>query len=126
MHCQTGSTRDNSFNYLENPLPQAGLCRSAAFVRDLASLSWILITRFVLGISVAALIGDYAQESKLAASMGRQSLLMAFGNVLFVSLSGVLADLYPFCVLSTRVGTPRHRCIPTRYNFYKYIYNFLF
>ncbi|WP_017690397.1 MFS transporter [Paenibacillus sp. PAMC 26794] len=65
----------------------------------LTSLSLILISRFILGISVAALttsatalIGDYAHESKLATSMGRQSLFMAFGNVIFVSLSGVLAD----------------------------------
>lgn len=65
----------------------------------LTSLSLILISRFILGISVAALttsatalIGDYAHESKLATSMGRQSLFMAFGNVLFVSMSGVLAN----------------------------------
>ncbi|WP_410513075.1 MFS transporter [Paenibacillus sp. BR2-3] len=74
----------------------------------LTSLSLILITRFILGISVAALttsatalIGDYAHESKLATSMGRQSLFMAFGNVLFVSLSGVLADFnwrWPFLI----------------------------
>lgn len=74
----------------------------------LNSLPLILITRFILGISVAALttsatalIGDYAHESKLATSMGRQSLFMAFGNVLFVSLSGVLADFnwrWPFWI----------------------------
>ncbi|WP_157721820.1 MFS transporter [Tumebacillus avium] len=74
----------------------------------LTSLSLILFTRFILGISVAALttsatalIGDYTHESKLATSMGRQSLFMAFGNVLFVSLSGVLADFnwrWPFWI----------------------------
>ncbi|AKG35460.1 MFS transporter [Paenibacillus durus] len=74
----------------------------------LTSLSLILITRFILGISVVALttsatalIGDYAHDSKLATSMGRQSLFMAFGNVLFVSLSGVLADFnwrWPFLI----------------------------
>ncbi|MBB6023384.1 MFS family permease [Paenibacillus sp. JGP012] len=66
----------------------------------LTSLTLILISRFVLGISVAALttsatalIGDYAHDSKLATSMGRQSLFMAVGNVFFVSFSGVLADI---------------------------------
>lgn len=74
----------------------------------LTSLSAILVSRFILGISVAAittcataLIGDYSQQSKLGTFMGRQSLFMAFGNVLFLSLSGVLADLdwrWPFLI----------------------------
>jgi MFS family permease len=64
----------------------------------LPSLSAILISRFILGISVAAittcataLIADYASERKLGSLMGRQSLFKALGNVVFVSLGGVLA-----------------------------------
>ncbi|WP_025688705.1 MFS transporter [Paenibacillus zanthoxyli] len=74
----------------------------------LSSLPLILASRFVLGISVAALttsatalIGDYTERSKLAAAMGRQSLFMSFGNVVFVSLSGVLAGFnwrFPFLI----------------------------
>lgn len=74
----------------------------------LTSLPVILASRFILGISVAAittcataLIGDYSQRSKLGTIMGRQSLFMAFGNLVFVSLSGVLADhswRWPFLI----------------------------
>lgn len=67
----------------------------------LASLPAILISRFALGISVAgittcatALIADYASERKLGSQMGRQSLFMALGNVVFVSLGGVLAGYH--------------------------------
>jgi MFS family permease len=74
----------------------------------LQSLQEILVTRFVLGISVAgittcaiAIIADYADDSTLGRFMGRQSLFMALGNVVFVSLGGVLADYswrWPFLI----------------------------
>jgi MFS family permease len=74
----------------------------------LPSLYAILASRFVLGIAVAgittcatALIADYADQRKLGGLMGRQSLFMAAGNVVFVSLAGVLADhhwRYPFLI----------------------------
>jgi MFS family permease len=83
-----------------------GLSGTSGFF--LSSLPAILVSRFILGIAVAALticatalIGDYTHRSKLANSMGRQSLFMAFGNVIFVSLSGVLADSnwrWPFLI----------------------------
>src|SRR5690242_5555270 len=65
----------------------------------LPSLSAILLSRLILGISVAgittcstALLADHADERKLGGLMGRQSLFMSLGNVVFVSLGGVLAD----------------------------------
>ena len=73
-----------------------------------SSLVIMLMSRFLLGIAVAApttcataLISDYAQNSKTAISLARQSLFMAFGNVIFVSISGFLADFdwrYPFLI----------------------------
>lgn len=67
----------------------------------LPSLSAILISRFVLGISVAgittcatALIADYTTDQKLGSLMGKQSLFMALGNVVFVSLGGLLAGYH--------------------------------
>lgn len=65
----------------------------------LPSLHGILVSRFILGIAVAgistcatALIADFAEHGKLGGLLGRQSLFMAAGNVVFVSLGGVLAD----------------------------------
>jgi predicted MFS family arabinose efflux permease len=74
----------------------------------LPSLHAILASRFILGISVAgittcatALIADYADKVKLGGLMGRQSLFMALGNVVFVSLGGLLANYhwrFPFLI----------------------------
>jgi MFS family permease len=76
----------------------------------LASLYQILITRFILGISVAgiticatALISDFYQGMQLSRFMGQQSLFMGLGNVVFVSLGGILADYnwrLPFMIYS--------------------------
>lgn len=83
-----------------------GLSGTAGFY--LRSLQEILVTRLVLGVAVAgittcatALIADYADKARLGRSMGRQSLFMALGNVVFVSLGGVLADYswrWPFMI----------------------------
>jgi MFS family permease len=83
-----------------------GLSGTSGFF--LRSLYAILSTRFVLGIAVAgiitcatALIADYSQEADLGNFMGRQSLFMGLGNVVFVSLGGVLADYswrWPFMI----------------------------
>ncbi|MEH6421147.1 MFS transporter [Pseudomonas sp. CGJS7] len=72
------------------------------------SLHLLLLSRFALGWSIAAimacattLIADYAQRAKLGGAMGRQSLFMALGNILFVFLGGVLASFHwrwPFLI----------------------------
>ncbi|WP_375772167.1 MFS transporter [Archangium gephyra] len=74
-----------------------GLSGTAGSV--LASLPALLFSRLVLGVAVAgittcatALLADHATEQKLGSLMGRQSLFMSLGNVVFVSLGGVLAD----------------------------------
>lgn len=74
-----------------------GLSGTAGSV--LISLPALLFSRLVLGIAVAgittcstALLADHANEQKLGNLMGRQSLFMSLGNVVFVSLGGVLAD----------------------------------
>ncbi|QSQ25682.1 MFS transporter [Pyxidicoccus parkwayensis] len=74
-----------------------GLSGAAGSV--LPSLPAILVSRLVLGVAVSgittcstALLADYAEERKLGNLMGRQSLFMSLGNVVFVSLGGVLAD----------------------------------
>lgn len=74
-----------------------GVAGSAGFF--LTSLPAILVTRFILGVAVAAitacataLIADYTERDNLGRSMGRQSLFMALGNVVFVFLSGILAQ----------------------------------
>ena len=65
----------------------------------LANLYAIMVSRFVLGIAVSGvatcatvLIADYARRGALGALMGRQSLFMALGNVLFVFAGGLLAE----------------------------------
>ena len=66
----------------------------------LPSLPAILVSRFLLGISVAAittcataLLADYAHSGQMSGLMGRQSQFMALGNVVFVFLGGVLASV---------------------------------
>lgn len=85
-----------------------GLSGISGFFVD--SLYQILVTRFILGISVAgimtcatALISDFYEGIKLNRFMGQQSLFMGLGNVIFVSLSGILADYHwrlPFMIYS--------------------------
>ncbi|MEV6328790.1 MFS transporter [Streptomyces sp. NPDC051909] len=64
----------------------------------LSSLSAILLSRLLLGVAVSgvatcatALIADYTSRGQIGISMGRQSLFMALGNVVFVFLGGLLA-----------------------------------
>lgn len=66
----------------------------------LDSLTAILVSRALLGISVAAimtvcitLIGDYFQGTERQHLMGRQSAFMAFGGVAFITAGGALADI---------------------------------
>lgn len=66
----------------------------------LVSLTAILVSRALLGISVAAimtvcitLIGDYFQGAERQHVMGRQSAFMAFGGVAFITAGGALADI---------------------------------
>lgn len=74
----------------------------------LQSLPALLLSRFALGLSIAAimtcattLIADYAQRDGLGGALGRQSLFMALGNIVFVFLGGVLAGVHwrlPFLI----------------------------
>jgi MFS family permease len=74
----------------------------------LPSLPAILASRFLLGLAVGAiltcvtaLLADYAGQSALSSSLGRQSLAMAVGNVTSLFLGGVLAELgwrWPFWI----------------------------
>jgi MFS family permease len=83
-----------------------GLSGTAGFYAP--SLEEILVTRFLLGVSVAGittcatvLIADYSDKATLGKFMGQQSLFMALGNVIFVSLGGVLANhswRWPFMI----------------------------
>ncbi|WP_052438598.1 MFS transporter [Streptacidiphilus jiangxiensis] len=73
-----------------------GTAGCAGFV--LPSLYAILASRLVLGVAVSgvatcatALIADYTSKGRIGASMGRQSLFMALGNVVFVFLGGLMA-----------------------------------
>ncbi|WP_335977091.1 MFS transporter [Streptomyces sp. CA2R106] len=65
----------------------------------LHSLYAILLSRLLLGAAVAgvstcatALIADYTPRDRIGRAMGRQSLFMALGNVVFVFSGGLLAD----------------------------------
>lgn len=72
----------------------------------LDSLTTIIISRGLLGISIAGimpvlttLIGDYYEGSDRQRMMGLQSSFMAFGGLVFVSSGGILADVgwrWPF------------------------------
>ncbi len=66
----------------------------------LDSLSAILASRALLGITVAGimtvcitLIGDYYSGAERQKVMGLQNAFMAFGGVLFITGSGLLADI---------------------------------
>ncbi len=66
----------------------------------LDSLTAILVSRALLGISVAGvmtvcitLIGDYYKGAERQRIMGLQNAFMAFGGVLFISGGGILADI---------------------------------
>lgn len=76
----------------------------------LDSLTAILASRALLGVSVAAimtisitLIGDYYSGTERQKITGLQSAFMAFGGVIFISASGILADVSwraPFLIYS--------------------------
>ncbi|WP_210513218.1 MFS transporter [Natronogracilivirga saccharolytica] len=76
----------------------------------LDSLTAILISRALLGISVASimtvcitLIGDYYSGFQRQKITGLQSAFMAFGGVVFISAGGMLADISwraPFLIYS--------------------------
>lgn len=75
-----------------------GIAGSAGAWLD--SLTAILVSRAILGISVAGimtvcvtLIGDYYKGSERQHIMGLQSAFMAFGGVVFISAGGALADV---------------------------------
>ncbi|MDG5765857.1 MFS transporter [Balneolales bacterium ANBcel1] len=75
-----------------------GISGSAGLWLD--SLTAILISRAMLGMSVAGvmtvcitLIGDYYSGDERQYFAGLQSAFMAFGGVVFISASGVLADI---------------------------------
>ncbi len=66
----------------------------------LDSLTAILVSRALLGISVAGvmtvcitLIGDYYKGEERQRVMGMQNAFMAFGGVLFITGGGILADI---------------------------------
>lgn len=74
----------------------------------LDDLYLILAGRVLLGVAVAgtmtgfiALIGDLFHEDQLNRFMGIQASVMSFGGVLYLMMSGVLADInwnYPFLI----------------------------
>lgn len=74
----------------------------------LTDINHILISRALLGISVAAvmtaattLIGDYFEGKERSQFMGFQGGMMALGGVVFILAGGFLADIdwrYPFLV----------------------------
>lgn len=74
----------------------------------LESLFAILVSRALLGLSVAGimsgfttLIGDYYSGPRLRQMVGYQGAFMAFGGVVFVLVGGLLADVgwrFPFLV----------------------------
>ena len=75
-----------------------GLSGSAGAWLD--TLTAILVSRALLGISVAAvmtvcitLIGDYYKDTERQHFMGIQTAAMAFGGVIFISAGGFLADI---------------------------------
>jgi MFS family permease len=80
---------------------------AGAFLENLYA---IMVSRFVLGIAVSGvatcatvLISDYSRQGGLGKLMGRQSLFMALGNVLFVFTGGLLALAgwhWPFMIYS--------------------------
>lgn len=83
-----------------------GLAGSSGFY--LGSLLHIMIGRVFLGIAVAGimsgfttLIGDYYSGERLNRVMGMQAAFAGFGGLLFLSASGVLADMgwrFPFLI----------------------------
>jgi MFS family permease len=82
------------------------LAGGSGFVFD--SLISILVGRALPGLAVAgitvtvtALITDYYDDDTHKTILGRQAAFMAFGGVLFLPLSGILADVgwrFPFLI----------------------------
>jgi len=66
----------------------------------LDALSWLLVSRFLLGISVGmvmvcstALLTDHFQGAERDRAMGIQSSAMAAGGIVFISAGSILADI---------------------------------
>jgi MFS family permease len=86
-----------------------GIAGSAGAWLD--SLTAILVSRALLGVSVAGLmtvcitlIGDYYKGTERQRIMGMQNAFMAFGGVLFITGGGILADISwraPFLIYAT-------------------------
>lgn len=86
-----------------------GIAGSAGSWLD--TLTAILISRALLGVSVAGvmtvcitLIGDYYSGAERQRVMGMQNAFMAFGGVLFITSGGLLADINwraPFLIYAT-------------------------
>lgn len=74
----------------------------------LQNIYWLLISRALLGISVAfimtivtTLVGDYLEGEERGQFLGIQGGFMAFGGTVFVTVSGLLSDIswrLPFAV----------------------------
>ncbi|MEM8777307.1 MAG: MFS transporter [Cyanobacteria bacterium P01_G01_bin.49] len=83
-----------------------GIAGSSGFI--LNSLGTILVSRALLGLSVAGimtavttLIADYYTGQKRANFMGLQAAFMGLGGVIFLSVGGYIADLswrFPFLI----------------------------
>jgi MFS family permease len=89
-----------------------GLAGVSGFFLD--NLYLILVGRVLLGVAVAgtmtgfiALIGDLYQGKDLDKFMGFQASVMSFGGVIYLSMSGMLADIswnYPFLIYLMAFG----------------------
>lgn len=83
-----------------------GIAGTSGFYLD--NLYLILLGRAILGVSVAfimsgyiTVIGDLFKGNQLNKFMGLQAAFMSFGGVVFLSISGLLADIswnYPFLI----------------------------
>lgn len=98
--------RFGRLNILFASLVLYGFAGSSGLFLD--SLFSILIGRVFLGLAIAGtmtiattLIADYFEGSERYEFMGKQGAFMALGGMVFISLSGVLADIHwrgPFAV----------------------------
>lgn len=84
-------------NFIIAGLILYGITGSAGLYLD--SLTWLLMSRALLGLAVAAvmtscttLIGDYFAGEQRNRIIGLQSSSMALGGVLFIIVGGLLAD----------------------------------
>lgn len=73
---------------------------SGSSVYFITNLNLILVTRAFLGIAVAGimtitttLVGDYFDQKERKSFLGIQGAFMGIGGVIFISISGILADI---------------------------------